>query len=352
VNRYRSGLVALLAVVGVALAVFILRQPADLSAAGPGAAANPGLIDAASRPPAADFTGTDGWLNSRPLTIGGLRGKVVLIDFWTYSCINCLRTFPHLQALESDYASKGLVIVGVHSPEFDFEKNPGNVAAAVKREKVTWPVCLDSEMATWNAWQNNVWPAEYLVDPQGRVAFAHLGEGDYERTAAAVASLLSAPAPSASPAPSGGGDTGGLTPELYAGSSRGQLADGEQYGQPDWTFRDPGPPQQNDAIQLAGDWHDTGQYVEARSSSLIRLRFQASQVFIVAASSDGGRLVAQATVDGRPLASAARGADLGPRGIAVSGARLYRLAQSQPPGHHLLELRVPAGFRLYTFTFG
>ena len=352
-NRYRSGLLALLAVVGVALAVLVLRQPAELSGGSPGvAAANPGLIAAASRPAAADFTGIDGWLNSRPLRLGGLRGRVVLIDFWTYSCINCLRTFPHLQALDSRYASSGLVIVGVHSPEFDFEKDPGNVAAAVKREKVTWPVALDSEMATWNAWQNNAWPAEYLVDPQGRVAFAHLGAGDYDHTAAAVASLLAAPAPSPGNATPGGSELGAKTPELYAGSERGKLADGEQYGHPDWTFDDPGPPQQSDSIQLAGGWHDAGQYVEATAPGVIRLRFQASQVFIVAASGNGHQLAAVASVDGSPLAAGQRGSDLGAGGVAVNGARLYRLAQRQPTGHHLLELRVPAGFRLYTFTFG
>ena len=230
-NPFRWGLLALVAAVGLIGAVVALHPASSdqtSPASGPGATPTAVLAEP-DRVAAPDFTGIDGWLNSGPLSIGGLRGKVVLVDFWTFSCVNCTRTIPHLQALDATYHANGLQIVGVHSPEFDFEKSRDNVAAAVVRLGVTWPVALDSVMATWNAYGNQYWPAEYLVDQQGRVAYVHFGEGDYDTTAAAVRALLHAaatPAPQASAA----GSVGAITPELYAGSDRGGLGDGEAFG--------------------------------------------------------------------------------------------------------------------------
>ena len=139
---------------------------------------------------AAEFTGLDGWLNSQPLTVNGLRGKVVLVDFWTFSCVNCVRTIPHLQHLQQAYAQpwpghRRRALAGVRLREVR-----ANVAAAVHRFGVTWPVALDSEMNTWNAYGNQYWPAEYLIDQSGRVAYIHDGEGDYDVTKSAIAALL------------------------------------------------------------------------------------------------------------------------------------------------------------------
>ena len=142
---------------------------------------------------APDFTGNQRWFNTpggKALTLGGLRGRVVLVDFWTYTCINCIRTLPELRAWDARYRNAGLTIVGVHSPEFDFEKNAGNVAAAIRQNHLRYPVAQDNELATWNAWGNQYWPASYLIDSRGEVRYVHFGEGDAEKTEAAIRSLL------------------------------------------------------------------------------------------------------------------------------------------------------------------
>ena len=146
---------------------------------------------------APDFTGTQRWFNTpgdKPLTLRALRGRVVLVDFWTYTCINCLRTLPYLEAWDARYRADGLTIVGVHSPEFPFEHDAGNVASAIKREGIRYPVAQDNDLKTWNAWGNEYWPAEYLIDAQGQVRHVNFGEGDYDGTEAAIRSLLVRPA--------------------------------------------------------------------------------------------------------------------------------------------------------------
>ena len=171
--------------------------------------------------PAPDFAGIDGWLNSTPLTMQELRGKVVLIDFWTYSCINCLRTLPHVEAWYRMYRKDGLVVVGVHTPEFAFEHVPSNVRAAVKRLGVRYPVALDNDYGTWNAYGNQYWPAKYLIDRNGHIRYAHFGEGNYDVTEENIRSLLGEKL--ASPASDRLRDltpTGPLTPESYLGYGR------------------------------------------------------------------------------------------------------------------------------------
>src|SRR6478735_5610373 len=142
---------------------------------------------------APEFVGTQQWFNTpggRPLTLAGLRGRVVLIDFWTYSCINCLRTLPYLTAWDRRYRKDGLTIVGVHSPEFPFEKDAGNVEEAIERNGIEYPVAQDNELATWNAYGNQYWPAEYFIDAQGRVRYAHFGEGEYGKKEKVIRDLL------------------------------------------------------------------------------------------------------------------------------------------------------------------
>ena len=347
-DRFRIALAAVALVLVSALAVHALQGSPSGAASAPGVATSDRLAPPDERSAAPDFQGIDAWLNSPPLTLASLRGRVVLVDFWTYSCINCIRTIPHLQWLNATYGSRGLVIVGVHSPEFDFEKVQANVAQAVRNDGITWPVALDSAMATWDAYQNQYWPAEYLIDQQGRIAYAAFGEGQDVATNDAVAALLAAPPPSATQAPV----PQEQTPELYAGSARGTLADGESFGHPDWNQPDTGAPHQDDAIQLDGSWHDAGEYVEARGDAVVRLRFSAQEVYIVAASADASGARVAVTVDGNSVPVSQRGSDLVSGGLTVSGARLYRVLAAQDPGHHLIELRVPRGFRLYTFTFG
>ncbi|MFN2451888.1 MAG: redoxin family protein, partial [Candidatus Dormibacteria bacterium] len=212
-RQYRwllAGVVCLVAAAVIVVSAHPGADPESLSTATMGT-----TIPLESRTPAPELTGLDGWINSPPLTLAGLRGRVVLIDFWTFSCVNCVRTLPHLEADDQRYRDQGLVTIGVHSPEFDFEKSSSNVAAATRRLHVTYPVALDSHMNTWNAYGNQYWPAQYLIDRQGRVAAVHVGEGDYEATERNIVSLLGGGA-SLVPGsqPSDAPLTGSRTPEL------------------------------------------------------------------------------------------------------------------------------------------
>jgi thiol-disulfide isomerase/thioredoxin len=146
--------------------------------------------DAAAMAPAPDFVGIDHWFNSPPLSIADLRGKVVLVEFWTHECINCLHVLPHTKALYEKYAKDGLVVVGVHTPELDDERDPANVQAAIRRYGIAWPVAMDNGYQTWNAYGNQFWPALYLIDRDGRVVYRHFGEGNYEQTEERVRQLL------------------------------------------------------------------------------------------------------------------------------------------------------------------
>ncbi len=142
---------------------------------------------------APEFTGIDNWLNSAPLTMQQLRGKVVLVDFWTYTCINCIRTLPHVKAWHDKYKDQGLVVVGVHTPEYPFERSTANVTAALKRFDIRYPVAQDNRYATWGAYNNQYWPATYLVDKSGKIVYTHFGEGKYGETEAAIRRLLAQP---------------------------------------------------------------------------------------------------------------------------------------------------------------
>jgi thiol-disulfide isomerase/thioredoxin len=147
---------------------------------------------AAAQSAAPDFTGISNWFNSAPLNIADLRGKVVLVDFWTYGCVNCVNTLPHVTELYAKYRDRGLVVVGVHTPEFPFEKSASNVQAALKRHGITYPVAQDNESQTWNAYGNQYWPAQYIVDQSGKIVFQHAGEGQYEQMDRIIARLLNA----------------------------------------------------------------------------------------------------------------------------------------------------------------
>ncbi len=177
-------------------------------------------------PPAPEFAGIEGWLNSKPLTLEELRGKVVVIDFWTYSCINCLRTLPYLKRWDEAYRSKGLVLVGVHTPEFAFERERSNVEGAVDRLGIRYPVALDPEFGTWEAWGNRYWPAKYFIDRNGDVRYAHFGEGDYEESEDVIRELLAEPGLPDPVSEDVEGETaqGVQTPETYLGYERLEAA--------------------------------------------------------------------------------------------------------------------------------
>jgi thiol-disulfide isomerase/thioredoxin len=150
------------------------------------------LTIAATQDAAPNFAGISNWFNSAPLNMADLRGKVVLVDFWTYGCVNCVNTLPHVTELYAKYKDRGLVVVGVHTPEFPFERSASNVQAALKRHGITYPVAQDNESRTWNAYRNQYWPAQYIVDQSGKIVFQHDGEGQYEQMDRTIARLLNA----------------------------------------------------------------------------------------------------------------------------------------------------------------
>jgi thiol-disulfide isomerase/thioredoxin len=162
-----------------------------IGAASPGIAGEPAPVAvAALQSTAPNFAGISNWFNSAPLSIAGLRGKVVLVNFWTYGCVNCVNTLPHVVELYAKYKDRGLVVVGVHTPEFPFERSASNVQAALKRHGITYPVAQDNDSQTWNAWRNQYWPSQYIVDQSGKIVFQHDGEGQYEQIDRTIARLL------------------------------------------------------------------------------------------------------------------------------------------------------------------
>ena len=288
--------------------------------------------------PAPNFAGIDGWVNSPPLTMQGLRGKVVLIDFWTYSCINCLRTLPHVEAWDRMYRKDGLVIVGVHTPEFAFEAVPSNVRSAVKRLGVRYPVALDSKYGTWTAFGNQYWPAKYLIDRNGHVRYAHFGEGNYDVTEANIRKLLGeTPGAPASAKLADLTPTEALTPESYLGSERlaryaGSPLHDRKVG--DYTF--PATLGQ-DQLAYSGRLRLDPQRIVAVENARLRLRFHAQKVFLVL----GGKGTLQVLVDGNPE-----------RTVRVTQDRLYMLVDATKARDALLELRFSPGVEAYAFTFG
>ncbi len=290
--------------------------------------------------PAPEFAGIQQWINSKPLTLAGLRGKVVLIDFWTYSCINCLRTLPHLKAWHTTYGPKGLVIVGVHTPEFAFEHDPGNVREASRRLGVTYPVALDGDYGTWNAWGNQYWPAEYMIDKRGHVRHAHFGEGEYGKTEQLIRRLLSQPGdklPVASrltdPTP-----TERMSPETYLGFQRLERYAGSKITPgADTLYRFPKSLAQNE-LAYGGHWRVDAERITSGRGAALRFHVVSKNVYLVL----GGKGRVQVLVDGKPV-----------RTVPVSGlSRLYTLLQSPRTRDGILELRFTPGISGYAFTFG
>ena len=309
------------------------RELRKLSGTGPTAAAS-----TVARAP--EFRNISLWLNTpngAPLTLAKLRGKVVLVDFWTYSCINCLRTLPHLKAWDAAYRKDGLVIVGVHTPEFAFERVPGNVRDAVRRLGVRYPVALDNGYGTWRAYANEYWPAEYLIDRTGRIRRTHFGEGEYDETEGAIRRLLGERVHS--PRTSVADTTPSIvtTPETYLGYVRIERFAGHVVPDRLASYRFP-KRLRVDGLAYAGRWRVGPARIVAGDGARLRLRFRARNVYLVL----GGHGRLDVRVDGRRV-----------RTIAVGGTpRLYTLATYSNRRTGLLELRFKRGVAAYSFTFG
>jgi thiol-disulfide isomerase/thioredoxin len=288
---------------------------------------------------APEFREIDGWLNSRPLTLAGLRGRVVLIDFWTYSCINCLRTLPFVRDWDARYRAAGLTIVGVHTPEFAFEREHGNVRENTRRLAIRYPVAIDNGFGTWNAWRNQYWPAKYLIDRRGDVRYYHFGEGQYEETEQAIRQLL-AERTDTLPAPSRLQDRtprGRRTAESYLGYERIRLYRGPELRHDvEATYAFPASLGQ-DELAFSGSLRVERERIVAVRDARLRLEYYARKVHLVL----GGRGDVRVLVDGRPE-----------RVVRVRGDRLYTLVERRSRGVHLLELAFDPGVEAYAFTFG
>ena len=292
---------------------------------------------------APEFRAIEEWINSEPLTMAGLRGKVVLLDFWTYSCINCLRTLPHLTAWDDAYRDDGLVIVGVHTPEFAFEREPDNVRRAVRDHGIDYPVALDPDFGTWEAWQNRYWPAKYFVDRRGHIRYAHFGEGDYEESERVIRQLLAEgqDGPLVSGAIEDATPTGPQTPESYLGYGRIDRFVGSSI-EPDreaaYTIPQFVPLH---GLAYGGRWRVEEERIVAGEDARLRLHFKGGDVFLVLGTS-GEQETAQVTLDGERVGT-----------VAVAQDDIYTLARI--PGEnneHVLDLRLSPGTEAYAFTFG
>lgn len=298
--------------------------------------------------------GLTNWMNSPPLQLSQLRGKVVLIDFWTYSCVNCNRALPYVEKWYQAYENKGFVVIGVHTPEFAFEHNPANVAAAVKADGITYPVALDNNDETWNAFDNDSWPADYLIDKQGNIRYVSLGEGNYNITEEAIQQLLGIHQPLTTPV-SVVPISQQQSPETYFGTNRetdyqgtpALLTNGtanytpvsaDTLAQSGWT--------------IGGEWQEASQSITSEDSTndTLTFRAEAKDIYMVAGSSDGQPHTVSVSL---PASDAGDyGVDAPAGQVVVNGPRLYHIVSLPKFGDTTIRLSVPQGVMLYTFTFG
>ena len=309
--------------------------------------------------PAPEFVDTQDWFNTpgdRPLTMHGLRGRVVLIDFWTYSCINCLRTLPYLNAWNRRYRKDGLTIVGVHSPEFPFEKDAGNVAEAIQRNGIEYPVVQDNNLATWNAWGNRYWPAEYFVDASGHVRFAHFGEGEYGEKEEVIRKLLAEAGEHVGARRSGAHgiapSAGVTTPETYLGAARAERFTNPQLSPGSHDFGDSAPAPGPNEFAYGGRWRITLESATAEAGATLDLHFGARRVYMVLGPSGGHHERMQVLLDGHPIPQGLAGEDVHGGMVTVGSQRLYELVELPRVEHRVLTLRPQAGVMGYSFTFG
>ena len=285
------------------------------------------------------------------ITMEELRGKVVLVDFWTYSCVNCVRTIPHLRSWYDAYRGDGFVIIGVHTPEFAFERNPENVREAMQELGVDWPVVLDNEYEQWRAYDNRFWPAHYFIDAAGRVRYFHFGEGEYDTSEEVIRALLEE-AGSLTTARADSRPEAQLqskTAETYLGygRARGFTSDVKPVPNKPVLYRPAATPA-NGQWALEGRWTITEEYVVPEQTGVLELGFNAKDVFLVIEPAAGDGRV-EVRVDGRPVEDTA---DVRDGVLRPTESRLYHLVEKSEPGEHLLSLEVSGKLRLFAFTFG
>lgn len=340
-----------IALVAIVASILWLQQPGPVARQGKGNAPELQSISG--------YINTDG----KNITIGDYIGKkVILIDFWTYTCINCQRTLPYLTMWDAKYRDKGLLIVGVHSPEFDFEKKKGNVERAVEKWGIKYPVVQDNDMATWRVFGNRYWPHKYLIDIEGNIVYDHIGEGGYEETEKRIQGELekrmqalgsqdgvgkSVEQPSAVVAV----DFGKIrTPEIYFGYAlyRGNVGNLQEKAEEKSLYAVPAILEDNTAY-LGGDWVMHGDNAELVSDTgKVALSYDAKVVNIVASGPSEAMLL----LDGKNP-GASRGFSVDEQGKGhVEAEDLYELVNAPDYGRHVLEIQATKGFKIFTFTFG
>ncbi len=336
-----------------------------------------GSLGGGSKAP--EFKAIANWINSRPLTMEELRGRVVLVDFWTYTCVNCIRTMPYLKDWHAKYASKGLVIVGVHSPEFEFEKLTENVTENARDFGLEYPIAQDNDFQTWRAYRNRFWPAKYLVDKEGVIRYNHFGEGAYDETERRIRKLLEEAGADLSDVPEGLraeesqiralASYNQVTRELYGGTKRNRQGSSGSAGQIEYyqggmrviEYLDR-LPHRNDRFYLQGTWYnDTEAIRHARQTEnyedYIALKFTGTSVNAVINPEKPESFEVRVTIDGRPLDPSEAGADLitadGRSYFTVNGGRMYQVVALPEFGEHELKLSSNSDdFALFAFTFG
>jgi thiol-disulfide isomerase/thioredoxin len=282
------------------------------------------------------------WVNSPPLSAEALRGKVVLVDFWEYTCVNWIRTSPYLKAWNRLYAPLGLAVIGVHAPEFEFGKSSDNIDRGIRDHGLTYPIAIDNDFAIWRAFGNDAWPAKYLFDERGRLVRRWVGEGSYDDIEREIRRLLVAAHPgselptvselTSTFAKAGYPSYAGITNETYIGAER----------------------RESGAVTLQGDWRTDRQYVELKKGTgAVVLPFVAGEVNLVMQPGLSGRAAVTVLLDRKPVGDA-RGIDVGPDGVArFDRAGMIRLVAGAPLRRHLLTLSTSdPGLRAYVFTFG
>ncbi|UWZ85219.1 thioredoxin family protein [Occallatibacter riparius] len=317
--------------------------------------------------PLYSLTGANGWINSKPLSPRDLKGKVVLVDFWDYSCINCIRAIPYIRAWEDKYRNSGLVVIGVHTPEFDVEKQMANVEKAVKRFGVTYPVALDSDYRIWNAFHNQYWPANYFIDSRGKVRYEHFGEGDYDRSERWIQELLkeasSTPLPASPVTANGQGAEAAAdlndvrSQETYIGYARADnfVSRGGIRRDTEFSYTEPTHLRLN-------EWGFSGQWLDQRQAAVLKaaggkiiFRFHARDLHLVLGPSTLGRAIRfRVTVDGQaPGPNHGFDTDAQGNGV-VTDDRLYQLIRQKGSVRDqtfVIEFLDP-GVRAFSFTFG
>ena len=328
-------------------------------------------IDKSQFKKAKDFTKISGYINTKPISLDDLRDKVVLVDFWTYSCINCIRTIPYLNEWYDKYSDKGLVIVGIHTPEFEFEKNAENVKSAVQKFGIKYPVLQDNDKETWNEYDNRYWPRKYLVDDEGFIRYDHIGEGAYNETEKVIQALLTERAAHLGIKNINLNDSQKVdsdskledqdvnfskiqSPELYFGYefTRVPLGNIEGFKPNQSVFYN--LPQNSEiksnSIYLKGNWKNNPDHMELQSNNgSILLKYNSKSVNIVA----GGKGNFTVTQDGKLITNDLSKDSSNDGKFMIDGQRLYNLATNKEYGEHTIEIDVKGkGFQIYTFTFG